>query len=410
MSDKMEVEMIQDTNPMLEDKSKDEIIILDDEDDAVLLEPSSSSSVCEEAMFRECPICTYYNPGDRSECEICLSALSDAEVQFVGHSDTVLDTCQPSEDEKDADQDEQDAPIAYLDVWACEKCTFENPLDQNVCELCLSERHADESKEQVSTPNRRKSIDSDTGEEISSWTLLKKMKGEKKKNPSKEEVDCSPVITRYEKSSSSSSSISMSEQEIENMTNNLGIRRYFGQEVAENVNLLLKQQILSPRSRPAFSPTPLNNFAPTPLNNFVQTPSVDHMISPISRLNRESGALNEDEKKEVLNMFSQLSCKDLVGVDAPDNVICSLYPHQKLALEFMLNCEKNRAFRGGIIADVMGMGKVSAIENFTSYSYYSRLSNRYRLLLRQWVLHGKGARQRSLSPLFLSFSNGKVKL
>jgi SNF2 family DNA or RNA helicase len=76
---------------------------------------------------------------------------------------------------------------------------------------------------------------------------------------------------------------------------------------------------------------------------------------------RSDSILTEEEKQDVFNMFSQITSTDLVGVDAPANVKCTLYPHQKLALEFMLKCEKNRAFKGGIIADVMGLGKVSIL-------------------------------------------------
>lgn len=76
-------------------------------------------------------------------------------------------------------------------------------------------------------------------------------------------------------------------------------------------------------------------------------------IEPVIRL--KNGEIPKEELDEIVNMFNGMN-NDLKGMDAPQGMNATLYPHQRVGLEFMVKCE-TAFMKGGIVSDEMGLGK-----------------------------------------------------
>ncbi|KAJ2809512.1 hypothetical protein H4R20_000014, partial [Coemansia guatemalensis] len=79
---------------------------------------------------------------------------------------------------------------------------------------------------------------------------------------------------------------------------------------------------------------------------------VSHPNGSVAALKKPS----KDDMRAMLDSLARVSISDNHG-SQPEEVVVTLKPHQRQAVDWMVRCEKNNELRGGILADDMGLGK-----------------------------------------------------
>ncbi|KAJ2084017.1 hypothetical protein H4R24_000366 [Coemansia sp. RSA 988] len=101
------------------------------------------------------------------------------------------------------------------------------------------------------------------------------------------------------------------------------------------------------------------------LTSSAPVPPEDQRHQTLSRPvhnSRPSGSLgaskepNEEDMRTMLDGLSRVAISDNLG-SQPEEVVVTLKPHQRQAVDWMMRCEQDSGLRGGILADDMGLGK-----------------------------------------------------